>query len=500
MTLINKFRKTILICLVCTVATVAVFAQATSEITAAPAIDRAVEKIQQHIILKEYDKAYSYTLFVLKFYGSYTLPLETSNTIERELNGYYEYLSIEQKYEEIITLQKDLSLYPSSVQRNVRSYIDDASAQLNRKRELEIKKEQDLAHQQEIERNNQMLNQQRAQIDDILAATRKFELEKQQIMDASRIATAEQQKELENARQEAERQYRNDLTSMVERINTTNIENIQSITKNNNAIIICFSILAVFVILIIVVLVVVSLRQQRLQSQQYQNTMRTMQAMRTITPTYDSLPYQASGSPLLNLPNSKNPLMIETTTDKDKMTALLVTCKKYGEQIDEKTGRKNASQRVAELVYKISQQLKYSEQDSILFFAVGLVYDIGFLNIESSILHSECISKEQFEILKTHTEIGLNMVFFVDEDYRQLFRDGVSMHHENLDGTGYPHGLKDKEIPYIARVLHVAESYIALISSRDYRQIRDHNAAVEELRASNSQYDQSIVDALDAIV
>lgn len=223
MTLINKFRKTILICLVCTVATVAVFAQATSEITATPAIDRAVEKIQQHIILKEYDKAYSYTLFVLKFYGSYTLPLETSNTIKRELNGYYEYLSTEQKYEEIITLQKDLSLYPSSVQRNVRSYIDDASAQLNRKRELEIKKEQDLAHQQEIERNNQMLNQQRAQIDDILAATRKFELEKQQIMDASRIATAEQQKELENARQEAERQYRNDLTSMVERINTTNI-------------------------------------------------------------------------------------------------------------------------------------------------------------------------------------------------------------------------------------------------------------------------------------
>ncbi len=142
----------------------------------------------------------------------------------------------------------------------------------------------------------------------------------------------------------------------------------------------------------------------------------------------------------------------------------------------------------------------YCEQDCILFFGVGLVYDIGFLNIESELLRAEYINKEQFEVIKTHTVNGTGMVFFVDEQYRTLFKDGVSKHHENLDGSGYPAGLKDGGIPYIARVLRVAESYVALISSREYKQIKDRNAAVSELRNQTLWYDQGIVDALDAVV
>jgi len=91
-------------------------------------------------------------------------------------------------------------------------------------------------------------------------------------------------------------------------------------------------------------------------------------------------------------------------------------------------------------------------------------------------------------------------VFFVEERYRDLFKDGVSKHHENLDGTGYPFALKGDAIPYIARALRVAESYIALISSREYRQIRDRDAAITELKAHPNQYDQDIVAAIDAIV
>ena len=92
------------------------------------------------------------------------------------------------------------------------------------------------------------------------------------------------------------------------------------------------------------------------------------------------------------------------------------------------------------------------------------------------------------------------MIFFVDEKYRPLFKDAVSKHHENMDGSGYPFGLKGKDIPFIARVLRVAESYVALISSRNYREIMDRNMAVSELENSSNLYDPDIVQALIAVV
>jgi len=184
----------------------------------------------------------------------------------------------------------------------------------------------------------------------------------------------------------------------------------------------------------------------------------------------------------------------------EEIKALYEKCLTYAEQIDVATNRKNASKRVAELVYKISKSLGYSEQDCLLFYTVGLVYDIGFLNIDPVILRSEHINEEQFATIKTHTTIGTNMVFFIEEKNRSLFKDGVSMHHENLDGTGYPNGLKDGDIPYIARVLRIAETYTALVSSRNYKDIKDRDSAIRELYEHANHYDAEIVKILDNIV
>jgi HD-GYP domain-containing protein (c-di-GMP phosphodiesterase class II) len=81
-----------------------------------------------------------------------------------------------------------------------------------------------------------------------------------------------------------------------------------------------------------------------------------------------------------------------------------------------------------------------------------------------------------------------------------IFADGVLMHHENMDGSGYPEGLSENRIPYIARVIRIAESYIALISRRNYRDIYDKESAVEELRKKPGLYDSDIVTVLETII
>lgn len=186
--------------------------------------------------------------------------------------------------------------------------------------------------------------------------------------------------------------------------------------------------------------------------------------------------------------------------DTERLSKLIETCTSYSVEIDEITRRKNCSKNVAELVYKISKHLGHSEFDSMVFYAVGLVYDIGFLSIDQSIFDKEQISEDEFEILKAHAEIGVNMINFVDEDLRGHFKDGILKHHENLDGTGYPKGIKDKSIPYIARVIRVVESFISLISSRKYRKITDKETAINMLIEEKGKYDKKILEALNNII
>ena len=75
-----------------------------------------------------------------------------------------------------------------------------------------------------------------------------------------------------------------------------------------------------------------------------------------------------------------------------------------------------------------------------------------------------------------------------------------SKHHENIDGTGYPHGLSGDEIPQVARLIRVAESYVSLSSKRAYRDAMDKETAVNTLKEQPGIYDTEVVDALDKLV
>jgi len=249
------------------------------------------------------------------------------------------------------------------------------------------------------------------------------------------------------------------------------------------------------IFLIIVVLLFFFIRNSQQQQQRmYEYSMRTLQQPMNILP--------------MPMMNGQQSAMIEDRTGPStaanqemmRFKKLLDKCNSFSLDIDEATGRKNCTKNAAELTYKISKFLGYEETESMTYYAVGLVFDIGFLNIDHKILKAKEITVKQFEIIKTHPEMGLKLLHFVDDEYKQVFEDGVTKHHESLDGSGYPNGLKDVEIPYIARVLKVVDSFLALTSSREYKKVVDKYKAIKEIYKEIDKYDEKIVKALEEVV
>ncbi len=136
----------------------------------------------------------------------------------------------------------------------------------------------------------------------------------------------------------------------------------------------------------------------------------------------------------------------------------------------------------------------------MIYYAVGLIYDIGFLSTDPTLLDSPRLTDEQFEMVKKHTTSGLYMIHFVDKEYKEIFIDGITKHHENMDGSGYPENLKAKDIPFVARVIRVVDSYVSLISQRAYRDIYDKETAFKKLMEDKGVYDEKILEALSNVI
>ena len=152
------------------------------------------------------------------------------------------------------------------------------------------------------------------------------------------------------------------------------------------------------------------------------------------------------------------------------------------------------------MVFKIANGLGLNSYESMLYFCASMVYDIGFLSVNSALLTSETLTDDEKYEIRSHVKLGADKIDFVPEKYRSVFLDAILMHHENMDGSGYPAGIEGEKIPLIARIIHVVESFIALISRRNYRGIFDKESAIKELRARSNFYDQKIVDVLDSLV
>ena len=127
------------------------------------------------------------------------------------------------------------------------------------------------------------------------------------------------------------------------------------------------------------------------------------------------------------------------------------------------------------------------------------LHDVGKIGIEDRILKKPgALTAEEFEIMKTHTTKGANILRPVAKLKDMI--PGIELHHESLDGRGYPHGIKGDEIPLLPRIIAVADTFDALTTNRPYQQAHDCDDALRIIHSiSGKRLDPTAVAALQAI-
>lgn len=156
---------------------------------------------------------------------------------------------------------------------------------------------------------------------------------------------------------------------------------------------------------------------------------------------------------------------------------------------------KGHSQRVMRYSLLIGKKLGLNEESLKTIKLAGLLHDVGKIGIPEAIITKKGpLNEKEYKIMKKHPYIGYLIV--KDIDYLKSGIPFVLYHHEKLDGSGYPYGLKEDKIPLFARIAAVADYFDALTSDRPYRKGLSFNDAMLEIKKnSEKQFDKEVVDA-----
>lgn len=150
---------------------------------------------------------------------------------------------------------------------------------------------------------------------------------------------------------------------------------------------------------------------------------------------------------------------------------------------------------VARLARALARELALSEREQDLVHTAGLLHDIGKFALPDRVLRAAELSDEDWSLVKRHCQDGAALVGRLD-GYGPV-AEIILYHHERVDGTGYPTGLIGREIPLLARVISVCETYDALTGRDSYRPAMTPVEAFAELRrVAGRQLDADLVDRL----
>ncbi len=156
--------------------------------------------------------------------------------------------------------------------------------------------------------------------------------------------------------------------------------------------------------------------------------------------------------------------------------------------------------RVAELAAAIAEDMGL-DNDTIAGIRLGAsIHDIGVLYAPAELLCApRKLSPEEFELIKAHPDAGCDILG--DIQFPWPIIEIIRQHHERLDGSGYPQGLKGEDIRLEARIVGVADVVEAMVSDRPHRRALGIEAAMEELRSKAGKlYDQSVVESCARVV
>jgi len=156
---------------------------------------------------------------------------------------------------------------------------------------------------------------------------------------------------------------------------------------------------------------------------------------------------------------------------------------------------KGHSERVGNLSEGLATFIGLLEKDRALIKKAGIIHDIGKIGIGEGILHKEdSLSEEELGLIRQHSIIGENICSPLSS--LRAILPAIRHHHERWDGRGYPDGLKGDEIPLMARILGITDSFDAIISERPYRRPASMDEALRkmEMERFSGQWDPWLVE------
>lgn len=154
------------------------------------------------------------------------------------------------------------------------------------------------------------------------------------------------------------------------------------------------------------------------------------------------------------------------------------------------------SLRVAEYSKEIARRMGKSAKEQDTIYYAGLLHDVGKIRIPVEVINNPgTLSDEEFEQIKIHPVTSYHILKDIFDDPN--IKNGAKFHHERYDGTGYPNGLKGENIPEVARIIGVADSYDAMASNRSYRKYLPQSVIRNEIKTGKgTQFDPEIANIM----
>lgn len=158
------------------------------------------------------------------------------------------------------------------------------------------------------------------------------------------------------------------------------------------------------------------------------------------------------------------------------------------------TGTWEHSLRVGKMCQKIAQSLKLTQKEISFITMSGLLHDIGKVFMPETVNYPGTLADKDRYMINFHPQLGTRFMRINWFNLPKIIQEGISLHHERLNGGGYPFKLKGLDVPLTARIVAVADVFDAMSTCRPYRPALSQKEIFEELH--NPGYDQHIVRVL----
>jgi len=188
----------------------------------------------------------------------------------------------------------------------------------------------------------------------------------------------------------------------------------------------------------------------------------------------------------------------QRTIDNEKIESLIKLCARFIDVRDEYT--KMHSSHVGDYARKIAEKMGFDEEFQKNIYYMGMMHDVGKVLIPREILcKTSKLDDEEWKEMKKHPLYSAGIL----EGFTAVpgIKEAALYHHERYDGSGYPTGLREKEIPIQARIICVADSYDAMHTNRSYRSHLSDEVILQELEKNKgSQFDPDAAEALITLI